>query len=341
MDCRSRALECSCCGVVAFLAFACGAAIAAAQSPIVVSPLPIVVGPVQVGQSAQTIVTLTNTTDSATAIGVGVGSGANQLTDCDAIYPNFDTTHGPWPAECYAQRAEGEDSIHVSSIGCGNVAAHSTCSVIITFTPHVALPTAGGIQVGPADAQSTLPPEEYEFTAQALPAQTAPGTVLAVEYVDRDLMHFFVTAIPGEIQSLDDGNFPPWVRTGRSFWVYPPGNPVAAGESPVCRYFSNPDAGFNTHFYSAFPQECNAIPALFPGLWTLETMDAFGVLQPDGATGACPAGTSPLYRVYNGGPNVNHRYMASLDTRALMTGHLLDWTPEGYGPLGVGMCVPQ
>ncbi|HXU52999.1 MAG TPA: hypothetical protein VN789_13220 [Casimicrobiaceae bacterium] len=311
---------------------------AAAQTPITVSPLPIVVGPAQVGQSTQTVITLTNTTDSATAIGVFVDGG--QLTDCDAIYPNFDTSHGPWPTECYAQRAQGENSLHYSTVGCGNVAAHSSCSVVITFTPHIALPTGGQLQVGPADAQSTLPLELFDFTAQAIPPQTVSGTVLAVEYIDRDLLHFFVTAIPAEIHALDAGQFPPWVRTGRSFWVYPPGTPIA-NAAPVCRYFTTPDAGFNTHFYSAFPQECNAIPTRFPGLWTLETMDAFGVLQPNAASGACPAGTSPLYRAYNGGPNVNHRYMTGLDTRALMTGDLLSWTPEGYGPLGVGMCVPE
>ncbi|HEV8502449.1 MAG TPA: hypothetical protein VGR63_12775 [Casimicrobiaceae bacterium] len=340
MDLRTPATK-----FLGFLSLACLAGVPAvsfaqAQFPIVVSPLPLVVVPVQVGQSAQTIITLTNTTDSATAIGVGDGR-AGQLTDCDAIEPNFDGTHGPWPDECWAQRAQGDNSIHVNAIGCANVAAHSTCSVIITFTPHIALPTAGTLQIGPPDSQSTLPLEQFGFVAQALPPQTTPGTVLAVEYIDRDLTHFFVTSIPGEIQALDDGDFPPWVRTGRSFWVYPPGNPIAVGESPVCRYFTTPDAGFNTHFYSEFPQECNAIPTLFPGLWTLETMDAFGVLQPNSATGACPLGTSPLYRTYNGGPNVNHRYMTSLDTRALMAGHLLSWIPEGYGPLGFGMCVPQ
>jgi hypothetical protein len=174
--------------------------------------------------------------------------------------------------------------------------------------------------------------------AEATPVQTVSGTVLAVEFVDKTLLHFFVTAIPSEIMALDAGQFPPWVRSGRSFWVYPAGASIAANESPVCRYFTTPAAGFETHFYSAFPQECDAIPTLFPGIWTLETADAFGVRQPDVATGACPPGTSPLYRLYNGGPNVNHRYVTDLDTRALMTP---PWIPEGYGPLGVGMCVPQ
>ena len=129
------------------------------------------------------------------------------------------------------------------------------------------------------------------------------------------------------------------MRTGRSFWVYPSGSSIASSESPVCRYFTTPNASFSTHFYSAFPQECNEILTLFPGLWTLETTDAFGVLEPDTVTGACPAGTSPLYRLYNGGPNVNHRYVTDKDTRDEMLDR--NWIPEGYGPMSVGMCVPQ
>ncbi len=100
-----------------------------------------------------------------------------------------------------------------------------------------------------------------------------------------------------------------------------------------------PTSSFQTHFYSAFPQECNSILTLFPGVWTFETDDAFGVQQPNVSTGACPSGTSPLYRLYNGLPNVNHRYVTDLLTRQLMLDNR--WIPEGYGPLGVGMCVPQ
>jgi hypothetical protein len=209
--------------------------------------------------------------------------------------------------------------------------------VHVTYAPSIALPAFAELLVFTANVLNTV-----SVTTIPVPVQTVAGTTLAVEYVDKDQLHFFVTALPTEIEALDAGEFPPWIRSGRSFWVYPPGNAIADGESPVCRYFTTPDAGFNTHFYSAFPQECDAIPALFPGIWTSETTDAFGVLEPDTATGTCPAGTSPLYRVYNGGPNVNHRYVTSTDTRDLMVRDIAHrWIPEGYGPLGVGMCVPQ
>ncbi|HEV8501875.1 MAG TPA: hypothetical protein VGR63_09855 [Casimicrobiaceae bacterium] len=299
--------------------------------PVTASPTPIIVGPAQMGRTITQTVTLTNNSDATAAIGVQLGQ--TQQTDCDSLNAFPDDIHGPQPPLCAIQRAQGGTSLSMSVMGCQSVAPHATCKVLLTYSPHIELPTAGGLLIYTGNFQSSIP-----ITAEATPVQTVPGTILAVEFVDKNLLHFFVTADPSEIASLDAGQFPPWVRTGRSFWVYPSGLPIAANESPVCRYFTTPTAGFETHFYSALPQECDAIPTLFPGIWTLETDDAFGVQQPDNATGACPSGTSPLFRLYNGGPNVNHRYVTDLDTRALL---VPPWIPEGYGPLGVGMCVPQ
>lgn len=299
---------------------------------IIVSPNPIAVGPAQVGHAVSRIVTLTNTSNST--ITVGVGLNELQLTDCDGMlnYPN--QLQSPEAAQCTAQRIRGQGALAFGVIGCQILAPHASCAVTFTYTPRIALPTLGGLTVYTDDFENTV-----TIRAVAEPVQTVAGTVLAVEYFDNALRHFFVTAMPNEIAALDAGTFQPWVRTGRSFWVYEPSLPVAAGESPVCRYFTTPTASFSSHFYSAFPQECEAIPTLFPGLWTLETTDAFQVKQPNAMAGTCPAGSSTLYRLYNGGPNVNHRYVTDPDTRQMMLD--LGWIPEGYGPLGVGMCVPQ
>ena len=304
-----------------------------APTPMVsVNPTPIAMGPAQVGRAASQMVTLTNNSDAPIALGIQLEQ--MQQTDCDGMFTNPTGAHGPLPPECAVQSQQGGASLSMGAVGCQSVAAHGSCTVALTYTPHIALPTIGGLLVYSGDFQETIP-----ITAQATPVQTVPGTILAVEFADKELEHFFVTAIPSEIAALDAGQFAPWVRTGRSFWVYPSGASIAPNESPVCRYFTTPTAGFETHFYSAFPQECDSIPTLFPGIWTLETDDAFGVQEPDIATGTCPSGTSPLYRVYNGGPNVNHRYVTDLGTRQIMLDY--GWVPEGYGPLGVGMCVPQ
>jgi len=57
--------------------------------------------------------------------------------------------------------------------------------------------------------------------------------------------------------------------------------------------------------------------------------------------GTCPAGTDPVYRVYNNGQGAapNHRYTTDLAVRNTMLA--FGWIPEGYGPIGVIMCAPQ
>jgi hypothetical protein len=302
--------------------------------PVALSPNPIDMGTAQVGQTVTRVVTLRNTTASATSIGVQLQQA--QKTDCDPLFkqPGPPTIPIPNPI-CIKQMLAGGTSLAMDVVGCTFVAPNSSCTVSLEYTPSIALPTAGDLLIYIGAFQATVP-----IKTAAAPVRTHSGAVLAVEFVDRDRLHFFVTAMQSEIDALDSGQFPPWIRTGRIFWVYPPGDPLVANESPVCRYFTTPTSGLSTHFYSAFPQECAAIPTLFPGIWTLETTDAFGVRQPNVATGQCPFGTSPLYRLYNGGPDVNHRYVTDPDTRQLMAGNY-GWIPEGYGPLGVGMCLPQ
>jgi hypothetical protein len=58
------------------------------------------------------------------------------------------------------------------------------------------------------------------------------------------------------------------------------------------------------------------------------------------ASGTCPPGARPLYRLYNNGSSgaPNHRYTTSLDIRAAMIAQ--GWIPEGAGTIGVIACVP-
>lgn len=163
----------------------------------------------------------------------------------------------------------------------------------------------------------------------------------AVEYYNAGLHHYFVTASPYEVAVLDAGNFPGWVRTGEVIPGLYLGNPSTDAAitpvAPVCRYYGIPSAGLNTHFFSAFASECSAVPQLWPDSWILETSQAFYVSLPNIMDGTCPDGTIPLYRLFNGMPDVNHRYTTSLAVRQQMISQ--HWIPEGYGPNGVGMCV--
>jgi hypothetical protein len=56
--------------------------------------------------------------------------------------------------------------------------------------------------------------------------------------------------------------------------------------------------------------------------------------------GSCPAGTVPVYRMYNNGMSgaPNHRFTTDLNVRAQMLA--LGWIPEGNGTIGVTMCSP-
>lgn len=61
-------------------------------------------------------------------------------------------------------------------------------------------------------------------------------------------------------------------------------------------------------------------------------------LQPD-AAGACPAGSAPLYRVFDNRSDAHHRYTADRAVRDGMVAR--GWIAEGYGPDAVAMCIPQ
>ena len=173
----------------------------------------------------------------------------------------------------------------------------------------------------------------------AVPAAAAPATVEAIEYVNDGLGHYFLTANPLEISLLDNRYFVGWRRTGLALNVFPAGSAWPAGASPVCRFYGRPEYGLDTHFYSASPAECQAVIDRFGAAWILETSSAFGVYLPDPADGHCLAGTTPIYRVYNQRPDVNHRYVASPALRDAMA---LEgtWAYEGYGYPGVAMCAP-
>lgn len=163
-----------------------------------------------------------------------------------------------------------------------------------------------------------------------------------IEFHHAALDHYFVSPLADDIAALDSGRFPGWTRTGRSFGAWPTAAAGGALASPVCRFYLPPAKG-DSHFFSASPAECADVerrvasdPA-FAG-FVLESRAAFFVALPDAASGACAAGTSPVYRLWNGRGDANHRYTTDLAVRDAMLAR--GWVPEGYGPQGVAMCAP-
>jgi hypothetical protein len=174
------------------------------------------------------------------------------------------------------------------------------------------------------------------------------------EYYNASLDHYFISGSQPDIDALISGRIPGWEGSRGPEGNYFPAaslptryarwdGSLAVQTRPVCRYFIPP----GSHFFSASTDECIAVGQLHPE-YVLETSAAFYTVLPDTATGECPsdyayAGVfvtfAPVYRLWNGRADTNHRYTISANLRAQMIGK--GWISEGYGPLGVVMCAPD
>jgi hypothetical protein len=198
---------------------------------------------------------------------------------------------------------------------------------------------AGGNAPGGSGARAVM-------AVLAVPgAAPPPTTVTVVEFYHAGLDHYFITGFPQEISDLDSGVHRGWARTGQTFKAYAIGSSGRTGRRPVCREYGNPDAGLDSHFYSASPDECAASlvnsavlqgAVQLAGSWLLEASEVFGMDLPDATTGACPAGGVPIYRTFNQRRDANHRYTTSIAIRDQMVAR--GGVAEGYGPDAVALC---
>ena len=158
-------------------------------------------------------------------------------------------------------------------------------------------------------------------------------TTPVVEFYNASLDHYFISAAADEIAALDSGSTHGWTRTGLTFSAL---KTLAPGGTPVCRFYLPPGNG-DSHFYSASPSECDAVAAKFP-TFIYEAPNVFYVTLPDTTSGACPAFTVPVYRVWNGRTDSNHRY--TTDPAVISDMVARGYVREGYGPDAVIMCAP-
>jgi len=217
----------------------------------------------------------------------------------------------------------------LSGSTCTTVNAGASCTFNITF-----LPSAAGVRSSTiAVASSGIGSPQTIVVSGTGSIVAGPPTATAVEYYHQGFDHYFMTAIADEITKLDNGTFVGWARTGQSLKIYPS---AAAGLNAVCRFFSTSFAPKSSHFYTPLPPECTVVKTN-PN-WMFEA-EVFFVAVP-ALDGSCPAGTNPVYRVYNNGQGgaPNHRYTTDLTVRSTMLA--FGWIPEGYGSIGVIMCVP-
>ena len=175
--------------------------------------------------------------------------------------------------------------------------------------------------------------------------QVQSGEVYAIEYYHAALDHYFISASAADIDALDCGRFPGWTRTGRAA---PRGRRQDAvfGARPARVPFLHPAGQGDSHFFSASTEECEAARDRHPGA-IVESAAAFYTALPDPLTGNCGMGkwpgtnfwvhACPVYRLWNGRVDSNHRYTQNSGVRAQMVSR--GYTSEGYGPMGVAMCV--
>jgi serine protease len=163
-------------------------------------------------------------------------------------------------------------------------------------------------------------------------AGPTPSTVDVVEYYNAALDHYFITWRADEEANLDAGLTPTrWTRTGYTFKAY---STAQAGTSPVCRYYIPPGLG-DSHFFGRGTAECIGTGVKNP-TFVLESDAFMHVFLP--AAGNCPAGTTPIYRVFSNRADANHRYMTDASVRDSMV--VRGWLAEGDGPDRVVMCAP-
>jgi hypothetical protein len=264
------------------------------------------------------------TNTGATDASIGFAVSSDDAPACATDAPR---------ALCDDERDEARRSFLLADSGCNPVPAGGTCLVSVRFAPQASFAIRAHLEYRIANAGVT---KTVGLSGYGVPAPGATGMALAIEYFDAFLGHYFITTLASEQAALDAGAIAGWKRTGAWFTAYAPRQGAADGARAVCRYYGRPEAGLDTHFYSASASECAAVAQRFPDAWNLESAELFDVALPDQASGECVPGHLPVYRLWNGGASSNHRYTTDASTRRSMIA--AGWIAEGYGGSGIAMC---
>jgi len=183
------------------------------------------------------------------------------------------------------------------------------------------------------DGVTNVPCDPVVKTLQVFATSGPVVTRDAIEFYNQARDRFFLTSDDVEIARLDQGLDPGWARTGKSFRVYVAGASDGRGYS-VVRFVTDVTSTLDAHFWSASARENEEIPHIVP--WMVEGV-VFALPLPDTLTGACPNGTTPVYRLFNP-RNGDHRYTTDAALSAQL--QLGGWIAEGYGDRPVAMCSP-
>jgi Abnormal spindle-like microcephaly-assoc'd, ASPM-SPD-2-Hydin len=202
------------------------------------------------------------------------------------------------------------------------IAAGGSCTLSLYFAPRDVGPRQATLVV---DAPQLASLAFFTLTGQGQALPSDPATIDVIEFSNARDGQYFITADPHEITLLDDGGLgADWSRTGASFHAWPP-DATPLGALPVCRFFGTPGIGPNSHFYTAYDNEC-AIVRKDPH-WMEEGV-TFRARLP--SQGACEAADVTVYRLWKAGATVTasrHRYVVDRALAEKMQGD--GWVLEG------------
>ena len=157
-----------------------------------------------------------------------------------------------------------------------------------------------------------------------------------IEYYRADKDHYFMTANAAEQAFVDNNLAGTFQRTGELFYAWLDPSLAPPDAVPVCRFYS-PLPLIDSHFFTAFADECNFVITHWANVWLLESRRRSTSCR-SMRSANCRAGTLPVYRFFDNRNDANHRYTIDLSVRRAMLNR--EWAPEGIGPNAVAFCTP-
>ena len=227
------------------------------------------------------------------------------------------TNSGNAPLSIQSATVAGTQFRHVAGCAPGTVVMPgASCSLQMQAAPSSSGAVASQLALFTNDGFY-----EIALAANGVSGTTTVGgpTVEVVEYYNAALDHYFITWIAAEMANLDAGLTPTrWTRTGRTFKAFAASQ---SATSQVCRFYIPPDGG--------------RLALLRPRRRRVQR-DAAGATRTSCSRtratctsscrrrATCPAGTQPIYRVFNNRPDANHRYTIDRAVRDQMVAQGLD-----------------
>jgi hypothetical protein len=171
-------------------------------------------------------------------------------------------------------------------------------------------------------------PWHATLVVSSQPAPTQTGEV--VEFRNASLDRYFITQNFQEIAALDSGQIEGWSRTGLHFLAYLPGMSDGRGV-PITRLYRASSVG-HLFTFIYYESEYSVGPD-----WQVESLNAFEIPVPSVLSGECAAGTTPVYRLWDGRADADHRYTTAPGVRDEMI-HA-GYVAEGFGRDSVFFCA--